>query len=67
MMVKATALPPKTAPRNETTAIKMTPVFGVAEREAMKVAAMLLASWNPLVNVNASASMTVMMAISNMG
>ena len=32
------------------------PVRGVAEREEMKVAAIELASWNPLVNVNANAS-----------
>jgi hypothetical protein len=43
------------------------PDFGVAEREAMKVAAMELASWNPLVNVNTSAMRMIRMAISNMG
>ena len=43
-MVKATALPPRIAPSNDTPAIKMIPDFGVAEREAMKVAAMELAS-----------------------
>ena len=43
-MVKATALPPRIAPTNDTPATKMIPDLGVAEREAMKVAAMELAS-----------------------
>ena len=62
-MVKATALPPRIAPTNDTPATKMIPDFGVAERDDMKVAAMELASLNPLVKVNAKASSTVITAI----
>jgi hypothetical protein len=43
-MVKATALPPRIAPSRDTPAIKMMPFFGDAEREAIKVAAIELAS-----------------------
>jgi hypothetical protein len=43
-MVKATALPPRIAPSNDTPATKTIPDLGVAERDAMKVAAMELAS-----------------------
>jgi hypothetical protein len=64
--VKATALPPRRVPANESAATKRMPVFGVADREAMKVAAIELASWNPLVNVNANASRTVRMARASM-
>ncbi len=34
------------------------PWRGVADREAMKVAAIAAASWNPFVKVNANASMS---------
>src|SRR5512137_2080070 len=43
-MVKATALPPRIAPSNDTPAIKMIPLFGDADREAINVAAIELAS-----------------------
>jgi hypothetical protein len=43
-MVKATALPPRIAPSNDTPATNIIPDFGEAERDAMKVAAMELAS-----------------------
>ena len=65
--VKATALPPSSVPKNDMTATRRMPAFGVADRDAMKVAAIELASWNPLVNVKANASRMVSRASSSMG
>jgi hypothetical protein len=42
--VKATALPPPRAPKNDIVETRIIPIFGVADREAIKVAAIELAS-----------------------
>jgi hypothetical protein len=48
-------------------ATKIIPCRGVAEREEMKVAATLLASWNPFVKVNRKARSMVNQAIQIIG
>ncbi|KUG14196.1 hypothetical protein ASZ90_016160 [hydrocarbon metagenome] len=64
--VNATALPPMRAPSRTSAATKMIPCRGVADREAMNVAAMELASWNPFVKVNAKARRITMTAMVSM-
>ncbi|OPX63715.1 MAG: hypothetical protein A4E33_01530 [Methanoregula sp. PtaB.Bin085] len=64
--VKATALPPRSTPKKDMAATSSMPLFGVADREAMNVAAIELASWKPFVNVNANASRMVRMASPSM-
>jgi len=52
-IVSATALPPRIAPIKLKKATKTIPCRGVADREAMKVAAIVLASWKPFVKQKA--------------
>lgn len=48
-IVFATAVPPRIGPRNSNSATTQTAWIGVIAREAMTVAMMFDASWNPLV------------------
>ena len=59
-MVLATAVPPSSGPRNSKKATSSTACTGVIAREAMTVAMMLAASWNPLVYSNTSTNATAM-------
>jgi hypothetical protein len=52
--VNATALPPSNAPIITIIPARSTALFGVAALQAIMVATIALASWNPLVNENAS-------------